>query len=155
MPLTRLLPNVLCATADSALGPSDFGLSGNWYDPTKSGQGLVFEVNPVAKFVFFAWYTYAVAGQAQGASGQRWFTGQASYTPGARSIPVLLYETTGGMLNSTTPAPSTVQVGSGTVAFSSCNSARLTYAFTSGSVAGQSGIIDLARVGPVPASCAF
>ena len=155
VPLTRLLPNVLCATADSAPGPSDFGLSGNWYDPTKSGQGLVFEVNPVARFVFFAWYTYAVAGQAQGASGQRWFTGQSSYTPGARSIPVLLYETTGGMLNSTTPAPSTVQVGSGTLAFSSCNSARLTYAFTSGSVSGQSGIIDLVRVGLVPASCAF
>jgi hypothetical protein len=78
-----------------------------------------------------------------------------SYTPGGRSIPVLHYETTGGMLNSTTPAPSTVQVGSGTLAFRSCNSARLTYAFTSGSVSGQSGIIDLIRVGPVRASCAF
>jgi hypothetical protein len=155
VPLTRLLPNVLCATADSAPGPSDFGLSGNWYDPAKSGQGLVFEVNPVAKFAFFAWYTYSVAGQAQGASGQRWFTGQASYTPGARSIMVTLYETTGGLLNSATPAPSTVQVGTGTLAFSSCNAARLTYAFASGSVSGQSGFIDLVRAGPVPASCAF
>ncbi len=155
VPLTRLISNVLCATADSAPGPSDFGLSGNWYDPTTSGQGFVAEVNPVTKFVFFAWYTYGVAGQAQGVSGQRWFTGQASYTPGARLIPVLLYETTGGILNSTTPAPSTVQVGSATLTFSSCNSARLTYAFTSGSISGQSGAIDLVRVGPVPSSCAF
>lgn len=155
VPLMRLIPNVVCANSDSAPGPSDFGLSGNWYDATKSGQGLAFEVNPVAKFVFFAWYTYAVAGQAQGASGQRWFTGEGSYTPGARMIPVLLYETTGGVLNSTTPAPSTVQVGSATVAFSSCSAARLTYAFTSGSISGQSGAIDLVRVGPVPSSCAF
>ncbi len=155
VPLTRLTPNVLCATADSAPGPSDFGLSGNWYDPAKAGQGFVFEVNPVAKIVFFAWYTYAVGGQMQGAAGERWFTGQASYTPGTRSIPVTLYETTGGLLNSTTPAPGTVQVGTGTLAFSGCDAARLTYAFTSGSISGQSGSIDLVRIGSVPASCAF
>ena len=127
VPLTRLTPNVLCATADSLAGTSDFGLSGNWYDPAKSGQGLLVELNPVARIVFFAWYTYAVGGQSQGVSGQRWFTALASYTPGARSIPITLRETTGGLLNSTSPAPNTVDVGTGTLAFSSCGNARLTY----------------------------
>jgi hypothetical protein len=155
IPLTRLTPNVICATADSLAGPSDFGLSGNWYDPAKSGQGLLVELNPVARIVFFAWYTYAVGGQSQGVAGQRWFTALASYTPGARSIPITLRETTGGLLNSTSPAPNTVDVGTGTLAFSSCGNARLTYAFTSGSASGQSGNIDLVRVGPTPASCAF
>jgi hypothetical protein len=154
-PLTRLTPNVLCATAGSMTGPSDFGLSGNWFDPAQIGQGLVFEVNPVARVVFLAWYTYAVGGQSQGAAGQRWYTAQATYAPGARTIPVLLYETTGGLLNRATPAPTTTQVGTGTLAFSSCIAARLAYAFTGGSNTGQSGSIDLVRVGPMPESCAF
>ena len=155
VPLTRLTPNVLCAIAGSTVGPSDFGLSGNWFDPAKGGQGLVFEVNPVASIVFFAWYTYAIAGQAQGAAGQRWYTGQANYTPGARTIAVTLYETTGGVMNAAMPAPNTIAVGTGTLAFASCTASQLTYAFTAGSNAGQSGRVDLVRVGAVPASCAF
>ncbi|HEY7379317.1 MAG TPA: hypothetical protein VH542_11580, partial [Steroidobacteraceae bacterium] len=131
----------------------DFGLSGNWYDAAKSGQGVVFEVNPLAPVTFFAWYTYAVNGQPQAAAGQRWYTGQASYTPGTRTVPLLLYETTGGVLNATAPAPASAQVGTATIAFSSCTSARLTYAFTAGSNAGQTGAIDLTRIGPVPESC--
>jgi hypothetical protein len=144
---------VLCGSAQSAPGPSDFGLSGNWYDAAKSGQGVVLEVNPLAPVVFFAWYTYAVNGQSQGATGQRWYTGQASYAPGARTVPLLLYETTGGVLNAATPVPASAQVGTATIAFGSCTSARLTYAFTAGSNAGQTGAMDLTRVGPVPQSC--
>jgi hypothetical protein len=153
VPLSRLTPNVLCATDESLPGPSDFGLSGNWFDATKKGQGLVFELNPAAGQLFFAWYTYAVNGQALGAAGQRWYTGQAPYTPGARAIPVLLYETTGGLLDRASPVPVTAQVGTATVTFASCGSAKLTYAFVGGSNAGQAGTMNLVRVGAVPASC--
>jgi hypothetical protein len=155
VPLTRLTPNVLCAPAGSLPGPSDFGLSGNWFDPAKGGQGLVVEVNPVARIVFMAWYTYAVNGQAAGAAGQRWYTAQASYVPGARTMPVVLYETTGGLLDRTAPAPATASVGTATLAFTSCNAATLAYAFAAGSNAGQAGSMSLVRVGPVPAACAF
>ncbi len=155
VPLARLTPNVLCGPAESLSEPSDFGLSGNWFDPAKGGQGIVVEVNPVAGVMFLAWYTYAIDGQSQGAAGQRWFTGQAAYTRGARTIPVLLYETTGGMLDRTSPNPITAQVGTATLVYASCNSARMTYAFTAGSNAGQAGSMNLARVGPVPGSCAF
>jgi hypothetical protein len=153
--LVRLTPNVSCMPSHSAPGPSDFGLSGNWYDASKSGQGIVVEVNPLAPAVFLAWYTYALGGESQGASGQRWYTALASYAPGVRSIALQLYETTGGLLNRATPVPSSVQVGTATIAFSSCSAARLTFTFTAGSNAGQVGAVDLARVGPVPVSCVF
>jgi hypothetical protein len=155
VPLTRLTPNVSCALASSTSASGDFGLSGNWFDPTKSGQGFVIELNPLAKVLFFAWYTYAVNGQALGAAGQRWYTGQANYVPGGRSIPLSLYETTGGLFNSIAPAPTTGQVGTGKLTFTSCNAATLSFSFIAGSNAGQTGGINLARVGPAPASCTF
>jgi|GEM_PF-2709636 len=153
--LTRLTPDVNCAQAGSIGASGDFGLSGNWYDPKKSGQGFVIELNPLAKVLFFAWYTYAVNGQALGASGQRWYTGEANYVPGGRSIPLLLYETTGGLFNSIAPAAMTAQVGTGRLTFTGCHAATLSFSFFAGSNAGQTGSIDLARVGPAPASCAF
>src|SRR5207247_2262249 len=112
IPLTRVTPNVTCTTGTAAPTNADFGFSGNWYDPATSGQGFLFELNSLAPVFFFAWYTYAPAGQAAGAAGQRWFTGQASYTPGSRSIAVTLFETTGGLFDqATTPPPSTIAVG--------------------------------------------
>jgi len=155
IPITRLTPNVGCTQAGSPDAGGDFGLSGNWFDPKTSGQGFIVELNPLAKVLFFAWYTYAVDGQASGPAGQRWYTGQAVYVPGRRSIPLSLYETTGGLFNSVAPAPTTVPVGTGTLTFSSCKAAALAFAFTGGSIAGQSGSIDLARVGPTPADCTF
>ena len=155
MPLTRLTPNVSCAQGGSTAANGDFGLSGNWYDKTKSGQGFVVELNPVAKALFFAWYTYAVNGQAQGAAGQRWYTGQAGYTPGARSITLSLYETTGGLFNQSPPSPTTTKVGTGKLTFTSCSDATLAFTFTGGSNGGEAGNITLTRVGPTPASCVF
>jgi hypothetical protein len=152
VPLTRLTPNVSCGQA----GNGDFGLSGNWYDSATSGQGFVVEVNPLAKAVFVTWYTYLASGQAQGAAGQRWYTGLASnYTSGTRSIPLALRETTGGVFNQSPPAPATAQVGTGTLTFTSCNAATLAFNFTSGTNAGKAGNIALTRVGPTPSSCVF
>ena len=152
--LTRLLPNVTCTMGTAASTNADFGLSGNWYDASTSGQGVVVEVNPVSPFFFLTWYTYAPAGESSGAAGQRWYTGQVSYVPGSRSVTAPLYETTGGVFDQATdPAPSTVPVGTVTFTFASCASAQLQYDFTAGTNAGRSGTIALARVGPVPAGC--
>jgi hypothetical protein len=154
IPMTRLTPNVTCTVGAAPPTNADFGFSGNWFDPTFSGQGIVLEVNPLSPVVFFAWYTYAPNGQAAGAAGQRWYTGQASYTPGMRTIVVSLFETTGGVFDQpTTPPPTTVQVGTATVTLSSCTSATLVFNFTGGSSAGKSGTIPLQRVGPVPPGC--
>lgn len=154
IPLTRITQNVTCSAAGTSSSNGDFGLSGNWYDPATSGQGITVEVNPVSGALFLAWYTYSPSGASAGASGQRWFTAQGNFSAGARSIPVLIYQTTGGAFNATSPAPVTVQVGSGTLSYQSCGAATLSYAFTGGASSGISGTISLARVGPIPADCA-
>ena len=153
--ITRITPNVTCVTSGAAATNADFALSGNWYDPATSGQGFVFEVNPLAPpAVFFAWYTYSPNGQAAGAAGQRWYTGQGTFTPGSRTIALTLGETTGGVFDQATPATQeTVAVGSATVTFTSCTTAQLAFNFTGGSSAGRAGTIDLSRVGPVPPGC--
>lgn len=154
IPLTRLTPNVTCTVGAAPGTNGDFGLSGNWFDPATSGQGFVFEVNPLARQFFLAWYTYAPAGQAAGAAGQRWFTALGAYTPGSRVVTATLSETTGGAFDQVTnPAPASVPVGTATVTFASCTSAQLQFNFTAGSNAGRSGTITLSRVGPVPAGC--
>ena len=151
--LTRLTPNVTCTTGAPVPANADFALSGNWFDATTAGQGFVVDVNPLANALFLTWYTYAVGGQAQGAAGQRWFTGQATYTAGARTIALTLSETTGGLFDRASPTPTTATVGTGTLTFDGCNAAHLAFGFTAGSNAGQSGTIHLTRVGPVPAGC--
>src|SRR5690348_1619717 len=154
IPITRITPNVTCVVGAAPAQNGDFALSGNWFDPATSGQGFVFEVNPLSPIVFFAWYTYAPSGQAAGASGQRWYTGQGTFTPGMRTVALTLGETTGGVFDQPTPAgQKTVAVGTARVTFTSCTSAQLQYAFTCGSSAGRSGTINLARVGPVPPGC--
>jgi len=153
IPLTRLTQNVTCSSSGTSTTHPDFALSGNWYDPTTSGQGITVEVNPVSAALFFAWYTYAPAGANAGAAGQRWYTGQGAFVPGARSIAVQLYETTGGAFNATAPVPSTAPVGVATLSFQSCTQATLRYSFTAGSSNGLSGSIALSRIGPVPPGC--
>jgi hypothetical protein len=154
--LTRLTQNVTCATSGARPINADFALSGNWFDRVTSGQGLTIEANPHSGIVFAAWYTYAPNGTSAGAAGQRWYTAQSSapFTPGARSIPLTLYETTGGVFD--TPKPpgqQTLPVGSATLTFRSCAEATFSFTFTAGTSSGASGDIALQRVGPVPAGC--
>jgi len=153
IPMVRVTPNVTCSTSGASTTNADFGYSGNWYDPGTSGQGIVLELNPNAPAVFFAWYTYAPSGQSQGAAGQRWYTGLSNYAPGARTLPMTLYETTGGLFDSTAPPAHSVAVGTATASFTSCHAGQLEYKFSGGSSAGASGTINLSRVGPAPAGC--
>jgi hypothetical protein len=154
IPLTRLLQNVTCSDTGPFATNADFAFSGNWYDPATTGQGFSVEVNPVSAYLFAAWYTYAPAGAAAGAAGQRWYTAQAPFTPGQRLIPVTIFETTGGIFDMpTSPGEQTLAVGTGTLAFESCTAATFSYNFTGGSSSGLSGIITLSRVGPVPPGC--
>ncbi len=153
--LTRLTKNVTCTTTTPYPTNADFALSGNWYGGAAiSGQGFTAEVNPNSGAFFAAWYTYMPNGTAAAAAGQRWYTAQGTYTPGMRSIPVTIYETSGGMFNAPTPpAQKTVVVGTGTMAFQSCSAATFSYTFTGGSSSGRSGTIALSRVGAVPPGC--
>jgi hypothetical protein len=157
IPLTRLTQNVTCSTTSPFPTNADFALSGNWYGgATTNGQGFTAEVNPNSGAFFSAWYTYAPMGAGAGAAGQRWYTAQgtAAFTPGMRSIPVTIFETTGGIFDKPTPpGQMTVPVGTGTMAFQSCTAATFSYNFTGGTSMGSSGTINLSRVGPVPPGC--
>lgn len=152
--LTRLMNNVTCSTSSTRATSVDYSLSGNWYNPATSGQGFIVEINPTVPVIFFAWYTYAVGGQSSGVAGQRWYTGQANYVVGAKAMVVTLYETKGGVFNtSPTSAQTSVAVGTATLTFSTCTTGTLAYSFTGGSNAGQSGTIALTRAGTTPAGC--
>ena len=155
VPLTRLLPNVTCSVTTPHPTNADFAFSGSWYggDAT-SGQGLIAEVAPNSGAFFLSWFTYMPNGAGAGAEGQRWYTAQGAFTPGLRTIPVQLYETTGGIFDTATPpGQATAQVGTGTMSFQSCSAATMSYTFTGGSSVGLSGTIALGRVGPVPPGC--
>jgi hypothetical protein len=154
IPLTRIMPNVDCVeTGTPTNAPSDFGLSGTWYNPATAGQGMLIEVNPGNAYTFIGWYTYALSGASSGVSGQRWITAQAPYTVGTRTIDVSLYDTTGGTFDSNATAVSTLPIGTATLTFTSCTTATFDYTITAGELAGQSDSIPLSRLGSTPASC--
>ena len=153
IPLARLMQNVTCSSTTPHPTNADFALSGNFYVPETSGQGVTVEVNPNSRMAFAGWYTYANA-PGTGTSGQRWYTAQGAFTPGSRSIAVQISETTGGVFDSPTPVEQrTIQVGSGSLTFASCAAATFSYTFTAGTNSGLSGTINLTRLGPVPPGC--
>lgn len=156
IPITRLTANVTCgATRDNGTPGGSYLLSGAWYDPNTSGQGLLVEVNPVGNYLAAAWYTFSPNGQATGGgASQRWYTLQAApLSPGSKTITnVDIYTRTGGVFDNAAPSTQS-KVGSATLTFQDCNTATLTFSFSSGSSAGQSGSINLQRVGPAPTGC--
>jgi hypothetical protein len=154
MPLQRLMPNITCSTSVSRPTNPDFALSGNWFDPATSGQGLIVEMNPSSPQVFVTWYTYAPDSQGLGVAGQRWYSAQNAYSPGSRSVALTLYETRGGVFDTGTPASqSTTAVGSATLTFTSCTTATLSFNFAGGANAGQAGSIALQRIGGAEQGC--
>jgi hypothetical protein len=153
IPLTRLTQNVTCAFTPYPTN-ADFALSGNWFEAATSGQGFTVEVNATSNAFFLTWYTYIPSGTAVGVVGQRWYTALGAFTAGMRSIPVTIYQTTGGIFDTPTPpGQSTVAVGTGTMTFNSCTAAMFSYNFTGGTSSGLSRAISLVRVGPVPPGC--
>ena len=148
IPIHRLLPNVACDVDGLHDAPvSDFGLSGAWYDPDVSGQGVIIEVNPENAQMFVGWYTYSL-----GTHAQRWFSAQGPYTVGSRTMQLTLYDSTGGTFIEP-GGVTTLPVGTATLTFPDCTDATLAYAFTAGDMTGQTGTIALTRLGTQPASC--
>jgi hypothetical protein len=152
VPIRNLLPNVECGTTGTP-PPSDFGLTGAWYDPTTSGQGILAEVNPVDAQVFVGWYTYSLGHTGGDASQQRWFSAQGAYQVNTDQMDLTVYASTGGTFDSSTGIVTTQPVGTATLTFFTCFDATLDYAFTDGELAGLSGSIGLTRLGAALESC--
>ncbi len=160
IPLTRITVNSSCsASGDSGAGndPREL-LSGAWYNPATSGQGMVFDISPSQNVLAAAWYTYApIPGSTTGATQETWYTIQSTaFTTGLTAIDnVPIYTASGGAFNQPTPV-TTTQVGTANIAFGAdCRSMTLQYTFTGGDNAGQSGSIDMLSLGLVNLPCAL
>ncbi len=114
---------------------NDFGLTGAWYEPSTSGQGLVLEVNPANNVFFGGWFTYDGMGRST------WYTIQGGYDPNGDSVsaPIRLVNEVGNL----------VSIGQATVTFTTSNCLELNFGFDSGS----EGVIPMRKVtvaGPCP-----
>ena len=107
-------------------------LNGAWFDPTTTGQGVLFDYGPntAGGFLFLAWFTFETAAATSkagatenvGAGDQRWLTGSASGTPGSTQVNLSFSNTSGGVFNEPTPPEqSTEAYGTGTLTVEGCN----------------------------------
>jgi len=158
IPLARFFEPIDCTvTGESVAAPTQYLLSGNWYDTAASGQGVQFEFNTLRHQLFGAWYTYGPAGNLNDdTTTQRWYSFQmgdiAADQTSFASIP--LFETVGGTFDMP-GAGVTTQVGTIGVTYQDCTSAILAYTFNAGENEGSTGSMTLSRVGPVPEGCSL
>ena len=159
IPLTRLTANPYCGSnGDNGAAPGNALLSGAWYDPNTSGQGLLFSVSPQQNLFFGAWYTYALNGQVIGGpQSQRWYTIQGNLPVGGivaqqalTNLPI--YTSVGGVFDESAPT-ATQRVGTADIVFQNCQSATLAYSFSAGTNAGLSGSIALTNLASVLGGC--
>jgi hypothetical protein len=134
--------DVVIATPDL----NQHGLTGSYYEPATSGQGVELEVYPDllapgTGFAFMSWFTYdSVVG---GAERQRWYTAEGPVVTGQPDATLTIYQNTGGNFNAP-PTTAANAVGTATLSFDSCASGRLSYTFTDGT--GRTGSMPLSRL---------
>jgi sugar lactone lactonase YvrE len=106
------------------IGPA---ISGNWFDPTQSGHGLMLEVLSDNRLLAY-WFSFDPAGDAQS-----WFGGIGTYSGDTATIPNVVLPT-GGKWIPDFDSKSIVQNAWGTLTFTfdSCNSGRVDFSSTFG-----------------------
>ena len=110
--------------------------SGNFYDPTHSGEGIQVEVGEIGtasstRSITIAWYTFDDTGTPY------WLFGQAAFTTGATSVSVpLYYGANGGFAGNFGSSATFEQWGTISVNFPDCNTMKFTYASAAGLPAG-------------------
>jgi hypothetical protein len=141
------------------LNPSgDVNFTGLWHNPATSGQGMVFRVMPDSQKLVGAWFTFD-SNAVPGPAGQDWFTvdngdpgfGQppgSPYNTVTNNASFGILQNTGGIFNAPPTVPATL-VGQGSVTFTSCTTATMSYSLSDG----RNGTIPLERVGPAVGSC--
>jgi len=150
---SSLCPNALTpredATWDAATGVApwytacthvdldQFGLTGAWYDPATSGQGILLDAMPDlygtdAGYLFGGWFTYLPDG-ASGSPAQHWYSFEGTVDPSAESAVLGLYDTEGGAFLAP-PQPATSPVGTLTLAFDDCAAGTMQWHFDDGRV---------------------
>lgn len=164
MAITRLLPTGhACELADGEVVPAQAqenpALSGTWYDPAQSGQGL--EIQHLAASggapgaLFGAWYTFDPADPENQPTDQHWFSLQSAQAlPGGVGVRSTLYQTLGGRFDARA-THNHARIGEVDLLPVACDRIELRYRFdtttTAGAFRGRNGTIDLHRLGECPA----
>ena len=133
-------------TVQTSININQEGLTGTWYNPATSGQGMQFQFspddsNPGNGSLFGAWFTYDIVAGAT--NTQRWYSIQGALMGDAQSAPVTIYRNVGGAFDAG-PATTAEAVGTGTLSFDSCQSGTFEFALEDG----RSGTIPLQRLLP-------
>ena len=103
------------------------GRTGAWYDPASAGQGVLIDLVPGSRTLYAAWFTQDSAAQDAPLitpARLRWYSLQAEYTAGARSVELAVFENRGGRF-AEPPVTTARQIGSATLEFTGCASAVL------------------------------
>ena len=149
---TAVLENFVVIESITVLDDSfqiNSGLSGAWFNPDTSSQGLFFEVLPQSNVVFLGWFTYDTelppgsATATVGAAGQRWLSAQGTIKGNQVVMDVVL--TSNGLFNSNQETDRTEPgaYGTVTVTFSDCENAMVDFNLPA---ANQSGQFDIVRI---------
>jgi hypothetical protein len=130
-----------CGLTATTINLDQFGLTGSWYNPQTSGQGLLLTVyaDSVATGqggIGAGWYTFDNSGN------QRWYVLSGAVNSNSGSTTLVISTATDGNL-AAAPSVSASQVGTATLSFSDCSTGTLVYAFNDG----RSGSIPLSRLG--------
>lgn len=123
------------------------GLNDAWYNPATDGQGFLIAVFPQMKQVFVAWFTFDKERPAEGVEailgdpGHRWLTAQGSFEGDTAEL--LIYATSGGVFDTTSPVPESEAVGTMTIEFANCSEGLLSYTIENPDM---SGTIPIQRI---------
>jgi hypothetical protein len=162
--LARLLPlGAACTAADGQVQPAqaafDSALTGHWFDPATSGQGL--ELTRIAPgpgdagLLYGAWFTFDPAPPPADPVGDRhWFTLQGQAPIAGDGVRAVVLQTLGGRFDYA-PAEGAVAVGSADLfPGPGCDRLTLRYRFADSADAGRyrnlGGELQLRRLGACP-----
>jgi hypothetical protein len=127
-------------------------LTGLWYAPESTGQGLVLGMMPGAGAMLGGWFTHAAGGVNRN-SDQRWYALDARYAAGATALNIEIRRASDAAFD--VDGAATVQpTGNAEVYLRGCNEAVFRYTFDEGDEAGLAGEIPLLRLGPGAGDCA-
>lgn len=137
---------IVNASTTAGINPDQHGLTGSWYNPATSGQGLEIEVYPdLAQagrgLLFGAWFTYDV----NASGGRRWYVLSGDANSDSPVVNLQIGIAQNGSLDAP-PGISAHVVGTAQIKFSDCTHATLDYSFADGS--GRRGTISMVRLTP-------
>ncbi|MDX1554845.1 MAG: CARDB domain-containing protein [Xanthomonadales bacterium] len=126
------------------------GVNDAWFNLSTNGQGFFFNMFPGLDSMFVGWFTFEEAGAiTEGTSGaaniggpdQRWLTAFGGTS--ATLADLTLFNTSGGVFNSSEPVAVEMEDGSFEVSFSSCSNGVVRFNNTT---SGLSGEIPITRI---------